>query len=291
MTGRAFGGVLPVLKPPGPTSHDIVDRVRRLSGGARVGHLGTLDPAACGVLVLLVGWATPLADYLDRGTKMYRVRVQFGVESATGDAEGPVRAVSPPNCALAEAASATLASLVGEQNLMPPAYSAIKQGGKVAYRSARGGSPLALSPRRMTFHHLTLVQFEEGEYPVAVVDAEVSRGTYLRSLAVAWGQRLGVPAYVESLLRTRVGPWRLTDASTVEEVTEAAGRSALADLLLPVDSALSYLPAWQGAVPMGGKAPPHLDGPVRVMDPQGKLIAVARADEGMWRRTVRVGDQ
>jgi tRNA pseudouridine55 synthase len=283
------GGVLPILKAPGPTSHDLVAAVRKLTRGAKVGHLGTLDPAAAGVLVLLVGWATRWADFLDTGTKDYRAVVRFGIATATADVEGDVTEDRPTPDLTAAAAAAALGSLEGRPELAPPAFSAVRVGGRHAYRAARQGDAPSPAPRPMAFHRLDLVDFIPGSYPAATLAAEVGRGAYLRSLAVAWGERLGVPAHLEGLVRTRVGPWHLDAAHPWEEVWAAAGRGHLSDLVGGVEEAVAALPAMRaGAVIVGGHPPEGVTGPVRLMDPRGALVGVATAADGIWQRAVRV---
>jgi tRNA pseudouridine55 synthase len=283
------GGVLLMVKPPGPTSHDLVAAVRRLAGGLKVGHLGTLDPAAAGLLVLVCGPVTRLAEFLDAGVKEYRAWVRFGVESRSDDAEGPRGAVAAcPQLSASEAAVA-LASLEGTPLLSPPALSAVKLGGTPAYRRARWGEAVTPAPRPMTFHRLRLISLAEGPFPLAKVEAEVGRGAYLRSLARAWGERLGVPAYVEGLVRTRVGPWRLAQANSWEEVAAAWERGEGVRLLRPWQEAADLLPARPGPpARVGDPAPTDWGEWVRWVGPTGGTVGLGRIREGRFVRVVAV---
>lgn len=216
-------GFVPVLKVPGPTSHDIVDRVRRQLS-VRCGHLGTLDPAASGVLVLALGRATRLAAYLKDQPKTYRAIVRLGLRTDTGDLTGrPLEERRADGTAAQDAAQA-LAGLVGRRRHRPPASSAVKVGGEPLYKAFRRGEAPVAPLREIEVRNALLVAFEGGPYALATVDLEVSSGTYIRTLAEEFGAALGLPATLEALLRVQVGPFGIDDAVTVEEASSGAGR-------------------------------------------------------------------
>ena len=287
-------GVLVIAKPAGPTSHDVVGLVRRLSATKRVGHGGTLDPFASGVLPVFLGKATRLVEYHLHDRKRYRATVCFGASSTTDDLEG---ALTPavgraPDRAAVEAA---LSSFRGEIEQVPPAYSAIKVAGRRAYALARAGQSVELSPRRVTISSIVIVDWDDstsGE-PVAIVDVECSAGTYVRSLARDLGTAVGSAAYLGALTRTASGPFVLDDAVPLDRVRAAAeeGPEALAALLRPIDAGLDELPTVAvpdpaviglgrgqsiGVPPGSGRI--ETGTPVRLVDSGGRLVAIARLE-------------
>jgi len=274
-------GFLNLVKPPGLTSHDLVSAVRALCGRAKVGHAGTLDPAAAGVLVLAVGPATRLSQYLQDFTKAYRAVFTFGITTDSADAEGTVTLREPTSTLTPEAVTATLVELTGEITMVPPAYSAVHVQGKRAYELARKGDKTDLPPRTVHVSRLQMLQFTDGDFPCATVDVECSKGTYVRSLAVMAGERLGCGAYLSVLVRTAVGPHRLEAATTMAELA----RDGLAAHLISPAKALAHLPAILleqtevEAVRNGRQIParPHdiPDEMTRLLDPTGHLVAVA----------------
>src|SRR5687768_3957562 len=195
-------GVLVVAKPTGPTSHDVVALVRRLAGTRRVGHGGTLDPFASGVLPLFLGGATRVVEYHLGDDKAYRATICFGASSTTDDLDGeltPADGPAPDRAAVEQA----LAEMLGVQLQRPPAYSAIQVGGRRAYAMARAGEAVDLPPRQVTFHALDLIEWEatDAARPIAIVDVRCSAGTYVRALARDLGERLGSGAYLGGLAR------------------------------------------------------------------------------------------
>jgi len=211
-----------VAKPAGPTSHDVVEQVRRALGTDRVGHLGTLDPFAVGLLVILAGRATRLASCAAAWTKSYEGVIRLGVVTTTDDATGEPLATSDAwrgldGGRIAEA----LARFRGAYAQRPPAYSAVKIAGERAYRRARRGEAVALVPRPVQVSELELTGLAP---PDVRFRATVSAGTYLRSLARDVGEALGCGAHLAALTRTRVGPFPLADAVAPEAVTPAALR-------------------------------------------------------------------
>ena len=288
----SLDGVLVVAKPVGPTSHDVVGLVRRLAATKRVGHGGTLDPFASGVLPVFLGRATRLVEYHLGDRKRYRATVCFGASSTTDDLEGaltPATGAAPTRRLVEEALGRFLRPI--EQR--PPAYSAIKVAGRRAYAMARAGEAVELAPRSVTIHDLRIVDWNEdtaGE-PVAIVDVECSAGTYVRSLARDLGEAVGSAAYLGALTRTASGPFELAAAVDLDTVRAAAakdGPTAIAELLLPVDAGLDLptvtVPA--AAVVAIGRGQPvgvpagvgalDPDQPIRLVDETGRLLAIAR---------------
>ena len=208
--------------PDGPTSHDVVDTVRRAVGTDRVGHLGTLDPFAAGLLVIVVGRATRLAPFAAAWTKAYEGVIRLGATTATDDATGATVATSEAWHALDRArVEEALAAFRGAYDQRPPAYSAVKVAGERAYRRARRGEGVVLRPRRVDVTELEVESFTP---PDVGFRATVSGGTYLRSLARDVGEALGCGAHLATLRRTRVGAFRLADAVAPDEVTARALR-------------------------------------------------------------------
>lgn len=278
-------GVLVVDKTAGPTSHDVVAVARRALGTSRVGHTGTLDPMATGVLVLVAGRATRLARYLASDRKAYEAQVTFGRATTTYDAEGTVTLETgrAPSGLEVEAA---LAALAQAREQVPPAFSAKKRDGEVAHRAARREAPLALPAVEVTVHRLALTAYADG---VATLALEASAGYYVRSLAHDLGAAVGTGAFLSGLRRTRAGAFDLGHAVPFGEVA-AAPRGGIRERLLSIDAMLPDLPAVtlaqegvrrvrqgqtvQGPVPAGPA------GPVRLVDEAGHLVAIARPNPG-----------
>lgn len=237
-TGPVFG-LLNIDKPSGPTSHDIVARVRRGTRIKKVGHAGTLDPMATGVLVLCLGPATRLSEYIMASPKSYRARVHLGVETDTYDAEGTVVAQNPRPIAH-EDLLAALDPFRGDILQVPPMYSAIKQGGRKLYDLARAGEEVERAPRPVTITRLELTAWEP---PFATLHIDCSPGTYIRSLANDLGQSLGVGAHLAALERTASGQFTTQDAVAWETLAAAMESGTWRDYLLPADLALHDAPA------------------------------------------------
>ncbi|MDY6875276.1 MAG: tRNA pseudouridine(55) synthase TruB [Chloroflexota bacterium] len=235
-------GILNLNKPPGLTSHDVVNRVRSLTGIRRVGHAGTLDPLATGVLLVCIGRATRVAEYLMTGQKTYRARVCLGVTTDTYDAEGRVVAEAPIKVSRAQVEVA-LAQFRGPITQIPPMYSAVKHKGTPLYRLARRGvegQSLSLKARRVEIFRLELAAWELPECTLEVI---CSPGTYVRALAHDLGQILGCGAHITGLARLASGDFYLEDAATLEELTQAVAEGYWPDLLHPMDAALARFPA------------------------------------------------
>src|SRR6266550_5227433 len=221
--GGGRGGLVLVAKPAGPTSHDVVDSVRRALGEDRVGHLGTLDPFAKGLLVLLVGRATRLAAFAAEWPKVYEGVIRLGVTTDTDDATGTVVATAPWTGVTPAQLAEVVGRFRGPYEQRPPAYSAVKIGGERAYRRARRGEAVVPAPRPVEIRELEIV---EAAVPDLQFRATVSAGTYLRALARDIGAALGCGAHLTALRRTAVGPLRLADAVAPEAVTPAALQDA-----------------------------------------------------------------
>ena len=212
-----------VAKPAGPTSHDIVDMARRALDEKRIGHLGTLDPFAKGLLVLLVGRATRLAPFAAEWAKAYDGVIRLGVTTDTDDLTGQVVATAPWTGITPAQLADVVGRFRGTYEQTPPAYSAVKVAGERAYRRARRGETVALEPRAVDIRELEIV---EATPPDLQFRAVVSAGTYIRSLARDIGAALGCGAHLAALRRTAVGPLRLEDAVAPDRVTRHAVRDA-----------------------------------------------------------------
>jgi tRNA pseudouridine55 synthase len=234
-------GIVIINKAAGMTSHDVVARVRRLAGQRRVGHAGTLDPAATGVLPVLLGQATRIAEYLSESGKAYRATIRFGAETTTYDSEGEITHEAPVNVTL-EQIERTLPEFLGEQDQLPPIFSAIKRDGVPLYSLARAGKEVEISPRRVRIDELRVVSWSP---PDLILDVECGKGTYIRSLAHDLGQRLGPGAHLAGLIRTRSGPFTLSQAITLEELAAALADGSWRDRLFATDEALLD---WRAAI-------------------------------------------
>jgi len=234
-------GLLNINKPCGKTSRWVVDQVKRLVRPAKVGHAGTLDPLATGVLIVAVGPATRLVDYVQQAPKRYRAEFLLGRTSDTEDTEGQVRElVDPPITSRAEIESAA-ARFVGQIQQRPPAYSAVKVSGKRAYALARKGHNVELQPRAVTIHRLAIIDYD---YPRLTLDIECSSGTYIRSLGRDLAESLGSGAVMSALERTAIGAFHVEDAMDANDLS----RDNLQTHLLPARLAVAHLPA----VTLGG---------------------------------------
>lgn len=208
-----------MAKPAGPTSHDVVDIVRRALSQKRVGHLGTLDPFAAGLLVVVVGRATRLAPYAAGWTKSYEGVIRLGAVTATDDRTGEVIRTSDAWQGLSlDVIRGGASALTGDIDQVPPAYSAVKVDGVRSYKKARRGETVTMGPRRVTVSEFTVTGWRA---PDVTFTATVSGGTYIRSLARDLGERLGSGAHLAELTRTAVGPFRLEDAVPAQAVTTA----------------------------------------------------------------------
>jgi tRNA pseudouridine55 synthase len=283
-------GLVIVAKPAGLTSHDVVARVRRLAGTRRVGHAGTLDPMATGVLVVGVEKATRLLGHLALTQKEYRGTVRLGQRTDTDDAEGAILARVPATDVTPAALRAAAAALTGEILQVPPGISAIKVAGQRAYRLTRQGAPPDLPARPVTIASLEIVALRRvsDELPDDLLDADIevtcSSGTYIRAIARDLGDALGVGGHLTALRRTRVGPYLASDAVTLEELAASwsviplaqAAAAAFARRDLTADEARQV--GHGGRLPALGAA-----SPVAAFGPDGSLIALLTEEEGQAR--------
>jgi tRNA pseudouridine55 synthase len=226
-------GVVNLDKPVGPTSHDMVGLLRRLTGTRRIGHAGTLDPLASGVLPILIGAATRCSAELTGGAKRYRARIRLGWRSATDDAEGPLaRGSAPPAIG---AVSEALRAFTGSFDQRPPTFSARKLGGQTAHRAARAGVPVELPPRRVSVERIELTAWEAGPDHLDVeIDLRCGPGTYVRSIARDLGEVLGCGGYLAGLRRTEAAGLRVEDASSPEALEALAAEGRLGQAVLPL---------------------------------------------------------
>ena len=294
-------GLLLVDKPAGPTSHDVVARVRRLAGIRKVGHAGTLDPMATGVLVLGLGRATRLLGHLALTDKAYDATIGLGIATSTDDAEGEVLDTAPPDVLAALTDTAIkdqVAALTGDIAQMPATVSAVKVDGRRAYARARAGEDVVLAARPVTVSRfeITAVRRELGSdadpaaVPVTELDVKVecSTGTYVRALARDLGVALGVGGHLTALRRTRVGPYTLAEARTLPELednlvvlplAEAAARAFICRTLSAAEAGrLGHGVALDAL----GQGP----GPVAAYDAAGELIALVQERDGLARPLV-----
>lgn len=290
--GPGLDGILVINKPAGPTSHDVVALIRRLAATKRVGHGGTLDPFAGGVLPIFLGHATRVVEYHLGDTKRYRATVCFGGSSSTDDLEGEITPSDGPAPGR-KAVEAALAAMIGPISQRPPAYSAIKVGGRRAYAMARAGETVVLAERQVTLHELDLMAWDDAdpERPIAVMDVTCSAGTYVRALARDLGETVGSAAYLGALTRTASGPFELADAVPLDDVRAAAadGPDGLTAMLRPIDDGLDTFPVIDlsetelAAVARGQFVRPAAGIPspaahYRLRGPDGRLAAIASAD-------------
>lgn len=231
-------GMLNINKPAGPTSHDIVAGVRRGTRVKKVGHAGTLDPMATGVLVVCLGAATRLSQYAMGSRKTYLARVRFGIETDTYDAGGIITAENDAPLGR-EAIEAALDAFRGDIEQVPPMYSAIKQDGQKLYELARAGQDVERAARPVTIHNLELITWEP---PCAALRVECSAGTYIRSLAFDLGRAVGVGAHLAALERAASGPFTVEDAVTWDDLQAAMAAGTWREYLLPPDMALAHYP-------------------------------------------------
>lgn len=283
-TKPSLHGYLVIDKPGNWTSFDVVARARRVLGEKRIGHAGTLDPAATGVLPLAVGAATKTLEFLTDASKTYLADITFGVETDSQDIEGVVTRIADASALTAEVVTAALAAMLGPQQQIPPMHSAIKIGGQKLYELARRGEEIARPPRPVTFHTLELCAWQP---PVATVLVDCSKGTYIRSLARDLGAALGTGAYLSNLVRTRSGPFTLDDAITIEELGDLPWPEMWPEIALHPDVPLHDWPAlvldaqtttrWQqgATIPAQGGAA----GMIRAYDVAGRWLGSGHADD------------
>ena len=284
-------GFIVVDKPGGMTSHDVVARVRRLAKTRRVGHGGTLDPMATGVLIVGVNRATRLLTYVIGARKSYLATIRLGESTVTDDAEGEVTARAPTAAVTDEAIRAGLAAQTGEIEQVPSAVSAIKIDGRRAYRRVREGEDVDLPPRRVTVHRLDVLAVRRpGDGLEVDIDVTVSSGTYIRAIARDLGRALGVGGHLSALRRTAVGDFGIDAASTLDELAERAPDVVglpLADAARRAFPRRTAGPDEAKVLRHGGPLDPiGIEGPYAVFDESGEVLAIVSERAGRARAEI-----
>ena len=286
----SIDGILNIDKPPGRTSFSVVAQVRRWSGERRVGHAGTLDPAATGVLLVCLSQATRVISILAEARKTYRAQVELGAATDTYDGEGMVTQRGDHSLITREQVEAALGPFRGLIRQIPPMYSAVKYQGRPLYRLARAGIEVPRKERRAEVYRLELIEWQP---PLLTLEVECGKGTYIRTLAHDLGQVLGCGAYLKGLARLRVGTFSLEDAVALPQLERAFTMGYWRELLHPIDSVLTHLPAAVVAESVE-QAIRHGQGIILGAAPQGEtcraysmtgqLIALLRfcPESGMW---------
>ncbi len=288
-------GILNINKPRGKTSFSIVAQVKRLSGERRVGHAGTLDPEASGVLPVCLGQGTRVIEFLLGWSKVYRAEISLGVTTDTYDATGKIIRQADPSRISQRQFETALGSFGGLISQMPPMYSALKYHGQRLYELARAGVTVNRESRQVKVYQLTLIDFKP---PLVTVEVECGRGTYIRSLAHDLGELLGCGAHLKSLVRSRYGPFDIADAVSLSQLEDAFSYNHWQDMVYPMDTVLSH---WT-AVVVSEQQEPVLknggplvleDGPdgagaegrCRAYSRDGCFLAVLRfnPESGQWR--------
>jgi tRNA pseudouridine55 synthase len=284
-------GLVVVDKPAGITSHDVVARVRRLAGTRKVGHAGTLDPMATGVLVVGVDRATRLLGHLMLTEKAYDATARLGVATVTDDAEGDVTATVSAAHLDEAAVRAAFAEQVGELSQVPTAVSAVKVDGVRAYERVRAGEDVTLEPRQVTVHELTVSDVRRvGGHLDVDLSVRCSSGTYVRAIARDVGAALGVGGHLTSLRRTAVGPYGLDVARTLDDLAEAFTILPIADAARAAFPARDLDDETAAAVRVGRPLEVHLDGLTALFAPDGAFLALYEPRDGHARPvTVFVG--
>ncbi len=282
-------GLLNLDKPGGVTSRDVVNVVQKIARPAKVGHAGTLDPLASGVLVVCVGWATRLIEYVQRMPKHYRATFILGQSSPTDDVEGEVTQLVDPPIPTPQEVSAALPDFLGQIMQRPPAYSAVKVKGRRAYDLARRGKLPELKERPVTVYHLEILRYEYPELQLAI---RCGSGTYVRSLGRDLAERLGTAAVMSALQRTSIGAFTVAEACSPDQIS----RDSLQDLLLPPVRAVEMLPRVQlnatqleevshgRAIELEPGYPTDESDEIAAVDAAGQLAAILRPAGGPdWR--------
>ena len=285
-------GIINIYKEAGYTSHDVVAKLRGILHQKKIGHTGTLDPDAVGVLPVCLGKATKLCDMLTEKDKQYRTVMQLGIETDTQDISGTITAEHPVDVSEEQVCQAIM-DFVGEYDQLPPMYSALKKNGKKLYELAREGIVVERETRRITIHE---IEIEKIGLPYVTMLVDCSKGTYIRTLCHDIGQRLGCGAAMAQLVRTRSGMFSLEDAVTLKQTEELRDAGTLGEHILPVKQILSYLPAFirgkdhEKALMNGnqlksgwGRAPQGMAETMMVLDSEENLIGVYewKKDTGM----------
>jgi tRNA pseudouridine55 synthase len=285
----AIDGILNLNKSQGMTSSQAVALIRKWSGERKVGHGGTLDPEATGVLPICLGQATRVVEFLNQGRKVYRAQVELGTATDTYDASGRVTSTGDPSAITEEQITIALASFQGYIEQLPPMFSAIKHQGKPLYRLARAGIEVPRERRWVNIFHIELLQLE---LPIITIKVECGKGTYIRSLAHDLGQALGCPAHLKSLTRLRSGPFTIDQALTLSQVENAFREGYWPELFYPLDEVLLHLsaiivgPEREQAITNGRPLllakTTNANERCRAYSLDGHIIALLRFHQGRW---------
>ena len=281
-------GILNINKAIGMTSHDVVAKIRKTIQQKRVGHAGTLDPAASGVLPICIGQGTRVAEYLSESGKAYQAEILFGSVTDTYDREGTILRTASISDLTLSRIEAALVHFLGPQQQMPPRYSAIKLQGQPAYKRVRAGEEVILETRPITITRLEICAWKPPQLTLLI---ECSKGTYIRSLAYDLGEHLGCGAHLGGLIRTRSGPFSLIESITLEQLTTATTTGTVQAHLFPADHVLQSYPAlvldptttervlhgnaFHYELEITTATPPTL---ARIYDPAGHFLAIANWD-------------
>ncbi len=284
-TRGLYHGYLIIDKPAGWTSHDVVGKVRRLTGERRVGHAGTLDPAAVGVLPVAVGLATRTVEYLSDASKAYVADVTFGVMTDSADIDGTVTSVQDASSLTEEDIREALRYFEGAKSQVPPMHSAIRVDGERLYERARRGETIEVVARPITIHEIRLEGWDP-ESATACIYVHCSKGTYIRSLARDIGERVGTGAYMSNLVRVSTGPFSIADAVTIDELESLMEVEPWESIAYHPDTVLQEWPALvlddEHATAWKQGKPIDLDGSVeraRVYDARGNWLGLGFGDK------------
>ena len=288
-------GILNINKPAGKTSYGVIAIVKRLTGERHAGHAGTLDPEATGVLPVCLGKGTRVVEFMMEAHKVYRAEIEFGVSTDTYDGEGKITARGDAASINKEILEQALQNFRGDILQVPPMYSALKHQGQPLYELARAGTTIERASRPVTIYRLDLVDWQN---PLATLEIECSKGTYIRSLAHDLGEKLGCGAYMKTLVRTGYGVFDIDKAISLTQLEEAVKQGNIAPYLYPIDGVLGHLPsltvdaAGEEAIKTG--SPPDIDPDntpptdskyCRAYSADGRFLAILHfnTEENIWR--------
>jgi len=277
-------GVVALIKPPGISSAKFLNEFKNITGFKKVGHAGTLDPAAEGILVTLVGKATRLAEYFQNLEKFYIMHVLFGIKTNTGDLEGEVIEEKKEFELSEDKINSVLSKFQGWIEQIPPMFSAVKHKGKRLYKLARKGVEVVRSPRKVFVKSITLRSLEDN---IAVIELITGKGVYARQIAVDIGETLGIPSTVKKLVRVAVGDFSLNKALTLEDIKKAVFKEE--SFLLNMNKALYFLPTFKASWEVVSKIANgqvvqtklELNGKVKLISPDGEFVAIVDAFKGV----------
>lgn len=294
-------GVINVRKTSGPTSHDVVYDIRRIFGQKRVGHAGTLDPMATGVLVVCLGKATRIVEYLMGAPKEYIAEMVLGKSTDSEDSTGTVTSETNASYVTLEALKDAAQSFTGEIMQTPPMVSAVKYNGERLYKLARKGQVVDREPRKVTIYAVEVLEFAPGKTAKARIRVECSSGTYIRTLCSDIGDKLGCGAHMSALERTMVGRFNIQTACTVDEIREAKDQDRLDSIVTSIGDALSDMPCVEvsnmeadlikNGQSVAMKYSGSADETVRAVSKDGELIAIGiitASNESLWFKPKKV---